>query len=139
MPQISGSFSGKSRSQALIVVDDAPGHEMSLVEVSGPQATSDPLWNGATVRYWGIADLTAGNGTQTGYFTNRHADGDTDRGTFSAKLSTDAGGATTMEGMWAFTGGTGKFSGISGNGTYKGAVTSPTEVEISWEGSYRLA
>ena len=26
---------------------------MNLVEVSGPQTSSDPLWNGATVMYWG--------------------------------------------------------------------------------------
>jgi len=59
MPQFSGSFSGKSNSQAVVALKDVPGHELSLIEVSG-------------------------------------------------------------------------------GGTYQGPITSPTEVEVSWEGSYQL-
>jgi hypothetical protein len=135
MSHISGSFLGRSNSQALVVV--APGHEMSLIEVAGPQTSADPLWTGATVHYWGAADLVAGTGTQTGYFMNRHANGDIDRGTFSGKITTEAG-ASTMEGTWRFTGGTGSFARLSGGGTYKGRITSPTEVDVGWEGTYEL-
>jgi hypothetical protein len=137
MPQISGSFLGTSNSQALVVLADAPGHEMSLIEVGGPQTSVVPLWSGSTVRYWGAADLIAGNGTQTGYFMNRHANGDIDRGTFSGKITTE-GGASTMEGTWNFSGGTGNFARISGGGTYRGRITSPTEVDVGWEGTYEL-
>jgi len=136
MPNASGSFSGKTRSQAMLALNDAPGHELSLIEVTGPQTSSDPLWNGATVVYWGAADLVAGNGTQTGYFENRHPNGDVDRGTFAGKIAT-AGGAVTMEGRWNYTGGTGAFAKISGGGTYKGDI-SPTEVQTRWEGNYQL-
>jgi hypothetical protein len=137
MPQVSGSFLGKTTSQAMVSLQDTPDHEMSLIEVSGPQNSSDPLWNGATVLYWGAADLVAGTGTQTGYFANRHPNGDIDRGTFEGRITT-AAGMTTMEGNWRYSGGTGAFSGITGGGTYKGRITSPTEVQMTWEGTYQL-
>jgi hypothetical protein len=137
MPHATGSFSGKSSSQAMLALADTSGHEMSLIEVSGPQSSADPLWDGATVQYWGVADLVAGNGSQTGYFINRHTTGEIDRGTFTGKITTDAG-VSTMEGTWKYSGGTGTFARISGSGTYKGRIASPTEVEVSWEGSYQL-
>jgi hypothetical protein len=68
---------------------------------------------------------------------NRHPNGDTDRGSFAGRITTDAAGAT-MEGTWKFSGGTGRFAGLSGSGTYKGRIVSPTEVENAWEGSYQL-
>ena len=137
MPQASGSFTGKTGSQAMVSVNDVADHEMSIVEVTGQQSSSDPLWNGATVVYWGVADLIGGNGTQTGYFMNRHPNGDTDSGTFEARLTT-AGGVVTMQGTWKFSGGTGTFARISGSGTYTGRISSPTEVQTSWEGTYQL-
>lgn len=137
MPQFSGSFSGKAGSQAMVAPQDAPDHELSLIEISGPQTSSDPLWAGGTVSYWAVADLRAGNGTQTGYFMNRHANGDIDRGTFAGRITTAADGVT-MEGTWTLSGGTGGFSSITGSGSYKGVITSPTTVEVTWEGAYQL-
>jgi hypothetical protein len=137
MPSFSGSFSGQTNSQAMLAVKDEPGHEVGIMEVTGPQVSSDPLWNGATVSYWGIADLVGGNGTQTGYFMNRHVNGDIDHGTFEARVTTE-GNAVTMQGTWKLVGGTGQFARLSGSGTYTGRMTSPTEVETSWEGSYHL-
>jgi hypothetical protein len=52
---------------------------------------------------------------------------------------TTAGSETTLEGTWAFCGGTGKFAGITGQGTYRGRMPSASEVEMSWEGRYELA
>ena len=138
MPQVSGSFSAKTNSQSMVTLHDVPDHEMSLIEVAGPQSSSDPLWAGATVSYWAVADLVAGNGPQTGYFINRHPNGDIDRGTFEGRI-TSAAGIVTMEGRWKYAGGTGAFAGITGGGTYQGRITSPTEVQTSWEGSYQLA
>jgi hypothetical protein len=137
MPQLSGSFLGKTRSQAMVSLQDAPDHELSVVEISGSQKSADPLWDGATVLYWGAADLVAGTGTQTGYFMNRHPNGHVDRGTFQGKITT-AAGIVTMEGSWQYSGGTGTFSGITGGGTYRGHITSPTEVQVDWEGMYQL-
>jgi hypothetical protein len=137
MPNFSGSFVGRVNSQAMAVVKDVPHHELGLVEISGPQTASDPLWNGATVSYWGMADLVSGSGTQKGYFINQHANGDIDRGTFDGTIAT-AGNVVTIEGTWRYSGGTGALTGLSGGGTYKGVMTSPTEVETSWEGAYQL-
>ena len=137
MPNISGSFSGRATSQATISLPDIPDHAMNLMEVTGLQKSSDEKWNEARITYWGAADLIAGNGPQRGYFVNEHPDGDRDFGTFEGKIAT-AGGQVTIEGNWKYAGGTGKFKGITGGGTYKGQATSPVELENSWEGTYQL-
>ena len=118
-----------------MALKDVPDHELGLVEISGPQTSSDPLWNGATTSYWGLADLMSGSGTQKGYFINQRANGDPDQGTFECTITT-AGGAVTLEGTWM--GGTGALNGVSGRGTFRGRMTSPTEVETKWEGAYQL-
>ena len=114
-----------------MALKDAPNHELGLVAISGPQTVSDPLWNGATVSYWGMADLVSGSGSQKGYFINPHANGDTDQGTFEGTITT-AGGAVTLGGAWKYSGGTGAFTGLTGGGTYNGRMTSPTEVDMRW-------
>jgi hypothetical protein len=121
----------------MAVVTDVANHDLSLVQISGPQTVSDPLWTDAKVTYTGMADLVSGNGTQTGYYLNTHPNGDTDYGTFEAKITT-SGDAVTMEGTWKFKGGTGAFAKITGNGTYKGVMNSPTEVKTDWQGAYQL-
>jgi hypothetical protein len=47
MPNFHGSFVGNVNSQAMTTVKDVPHHELGLVQISGPQTVSDPLWNGA--------------------------------------------------------------------------------------------
>jgi hypothetical protein len=72
------------------------------------------------------ADLIAGNGPQRAYFVNDHSDGDRDFGTFEVRIVTPRT-QVTLEGK--LTGGTGKFNGLTGGGSYKGRMTSPAEVE----------
>ena len=138
MPDCSGSFSGRTSSQTTISLPDVSNHDLSLAEVRGVQKSTDHHWDNAKITYWGTADLIAGNGPQHGYFVNEHADGDRDFGTFEGKIVT-TGGEVTIEGNWKYTGGTGNFQGLTGGGTYKGRMTSPTEVENTWEGAYELA
>ena len=58
----------------------------------------------------------------------------------AAVLSEDRdGGQVTIEGTWKFAGGTGKLEGLTGGGSYKGQMTSPVEVENTWEGKYQIA
>ena len=95
-------------------------------------------WDNSEITYWGTADLIAGNGPQRGYFVNEHSDGDRDFGTFEGKIVTSEG-QVTIEGVWIFTGGTGKLEGLTGGGSYKGKMTSPVEVENTWEGAYEIA
>jgi hypothetical protein len=45
----------------------------------------------------------------------------------------------TVEGTWQYTGGSGKFAGITGGGSFKTRLSSPSNVEASWQGAYELA
>ena len=85
---------------------------------------------------WSTVDLVAGSGSQRGYFLNVHQDGNWDTGSFEGKVTTTSQGVT-LEGSW-YSGGTGKLKGLTGGGTYKGRLTSPTEVEMTWDGVYQL-
>jgi hypothetical protein len=55
-----------------------------------------------------------------------------------AHLDTDQSPCRSRGCSWQYTGGTGTFSGITGGGTYKGRITSPTEVQVNWDGTYQL-
>jgi hypothetical protein len=138
MPNFSGSFSGRATSQTVVSLEDVPNHEMHLATITGLQKSSDDNWKDSRITYWDVSDLVGGNGTQRGYFVNVHANGDRDIGTFEGKVKA-AGGQVTIEGTWKYADGTGQFKGIAGGGTYKGRMTSPTEVENTWEGTYQLA
>ena len=138
MPDLSGSFSGRATAQTTISLYDVANHDLNLLKVRGVQKSHDEKWNNSKMTYWGTADLIAGNGPQRGYFVDVHANGDRDIGTFDGSVKT-AGGQVTIEGNWKYVDGTGMFKGLTGGGTYKGRMTSPTEVENTWEGTYELA
>jgi hypothetical protein len=111
---------------------------MSIGEVTGTQKSADPLWDNASITYWGVTELLDGEGTQRGYYNNVHGDKGRDWGTFEGKVST-AGGGLTVEGTWKFAGGDGEFRGITGGGPFKTVAKSETEVEATWAGAYELA
>ena len=138
MPNMTGSFSGNASVQTSISLPDRPTHALNLAEIRGLQKCSDEKWNNASITYWGFTDIIEGKGTQRGYFVNSHGGEDRDWGTFEGKVATISG-QITVEGTWQFTGGSGKFSGLAGNGTFKTRLTSPTDVEASWQGTYELA
>jgi hypothetical protein len=138
MNNISGSVSVNVRAETLLSLEDRPNHQLLLSELQGMQKSPDPGWNNARLTYWGSADLLSGSGTQRGYYVNEHEDGDRDMGTFEGKV-TLAGDEATLEGTFSFTEGTGKLKGIRGGGSYKGRMVSPTEVQMTWSGSYEVA
>lgn len=138
MPNITGSFSGKITKQHALPMSDQANHEMSIAEVAGSQKSSDPLWNNASITYWGVTDVVDGKGTQRGYYNNVHGNRGRDWGTFEGKVTT-VGGAVSVEGTWKFVGGDGEFRGISGGGKFKTVMKTETDVECSWEGAYELA
>ena len=138
MPSITGSFSGKITKQSAIALTDQPNHEMSIAEVNGTQKSPDPLWNNASITYWGVTELLDGKGSQRGYYNNVHADKGRDWGTFEGQVST-AGGAMIVAGTWKFAGGDGQYRGITGGGTFRTVAKSETEVEATWDGNYELA
>jgi hypothetical protein len=138
MPDFSGGFAGKIKVQTSVGLTDQPNHDMSLGEVIGTQKSSDARWNGGAISYWGVTDLLEGKGTQTGYFTTDHGNAGRDFGTFEGKVTT-SGGQFSVEGSWKFTGGTGEFKELAGGGTFKTKLTSPTDIDCSWQGTYQLA
>jgi len=138
MPSITGSFSGKITKQSAMELTDQPNHEMSIAEVNGTQKSPDPLWNNASITYWGVTELLDGKGSQRGYYNNVHADKGRDWGTFEGQVST-AGGAMIVAGTWKFAGGDGQYRGITGGGTFRTVAKSETEVEATWDGNYELA
>ena len=138
MPSISGSFSGKVTQQFGLPLNDQSNHLLAIAEVNGTQRSPDPLWDNSKISYWGSNDLINGEGRQSGYFNNVHPDGGRDFGTFEGKVST-ADGTITVEGTFKFTGGDGRYSGITGDGTFKTVTKSETEVEATWNGAYELA
>ncbi len=135
MPSITGSFSGKITKQTSLPLTDQANHAIGIAEVNGIQRSSDTLWNDSNITYWGFTDLLDGKGTQRGYFNNVHPDGGRDFGTFDGQV-TDGG--MIVEGTFTFTGGDGKYRGITGGGTFKTVMKSETELEADWEGNYEL-
>jgi hypothetical protein len=137
MPNFTGSFKGRSLVQTIVSLHDTPGHDLVLRESVSTHKSSDAHFNGTTNTIWGTADLVRGHGHERGYFVNEHSNGDRDCGTYECKVST-VNGKITLEGTWKYTHGTGQFNGITGNGTFTGRLTSPTEAETSYEGDYQL-
>jgi len=138
MTKFSGSFSGQPAWQKDTTVADVPNHQLSIGEISGAQKSDDAKWNGATVTYWSTIDVVDGNGTQRGYFVNDHGADGRDWGTFEGKVTT-SGGQTTVAGTWKYTGASGTFSRLAGNGTFRSRVLSPTQIDSEWDGAYEIA
>ena len=137
MLAVSGSFSGTIRTQSVISLDQ-PNHSLGVAEVRGTQRSSDPRWNNSSITYWATTDMQGARGVQRGYFLNDHGAAGQDRGSFEGNVSI-SGTEVIVEGNWQYTGGTGDFAGITGGGTFKVKLTSPTTVEASWQGTYALA
>lgn len=138
MTSISGSFSASVHLQTILVSQDQPNHELQLAEIHATQKSPDPNWNNSRLTHSSLADLVSGTGTQRGYFLNQHPDGDRDCGTFDGKVTT-TGSETTLEVAFTFSRASGKFTGIRSAGTYKARMVSPTQIEMTWSGSYETA
>ena len=137
MPAISGTFSGHVKVQTALVVPDQPNHELNVAEIGGTQKSTDEMWNNSAITYWGITDLVGGKGSQHGYFVNDHGESGRDWGTFEGKAASN-GAQITVEGKYQFTGGSGKFKGLTGHGTFQTKMSSPKEVRCTWLGAYEL-
>jgi hypothetical protein len=137
MPNFSGQLKGNSLSQTIVCCNDTPGHMLMLRAGSAHQTCSDLMFNNTKHSSWSTADVTNGNGHEHGYFVNEHSNGDREGGSWEGKIVT-RNDQVSFEGTWKYTHGTGQFSGISGNGSFKGHMISPTESEVTFEGSYQM-
>jgi hypothetical protein len=102
-----------------VEVGDVPGHVVGVVEFKGLS-----FFEGgeiATHTNPATFDLTNGSGPHQGYVTHYFDDGSTsiERYRGEARLSAD-GKRTVVEGTFECIGGTGRFAGLEGEGTYRG-------------------
>jgi hypothetical protein len=129
MPAITGSFSGNVNVQTSLAVSDQSNHELGVAEIHCTQKSSDGKWNKAQMTYWGVTDVVDGKGSQRGYFVTVHGEQGRDWGTLEGEITT-RGGEIGVEGTWQFTGGSGEFKKLTGNGTFKIKMTSPKKCRV---------
>jgi hypothetical protein len=102
-----------------IEVGDVPGHVVGVVQFEGLTFFADGEI--ATHSNPAAFDLTNGSGPHRGYVVHYFDDGSTsiERYQGEARLSAD-GKRTVVEGTFECIGGTGRFEGLKGEGTYRG-------------------
>src|SRR5262245_32424099 len=102
-----------------VEIGDVPDHVVGVVEFKGLTFFA----NGEVATHANSAtfDLTKGSGSHQGYVVHYFDDGSTsiERYQGEAKLSAD-GKRTTISGTFQCVGGTGRFKGLKGEGTYRG-------------------
>jgi hypothetical protein len=121
-----------------VPVDDAPGHELGVVEFAGLTFFA----NGEIATHTNPAtfDLTDGSGPHSGWVVHSFDDGSTaiERYQGRATLAAD-GQKTVVEGTFTCAGGSGRFAGLEGQGTYRGERFGRLEVGanvyVDFEGS----
>jgi hypothetical protein len=135
--KISGSAQcTKPDIQQRVDIPDHPGHALSIsqfkctwtkpMEVAGVQ-DKDGIDSG-------VAEVHGDAGTSHGYYVDNMANGDK---AFVHWQGTDSKDGSS-EGKWNYAGGTGKFKGIKGGGTYKGKYAEDGSVSFEVDGEYTL-
>jgi len=113
-----------------IEVGDVPGHVVGFSDTPGIIFMTKGPARGeiGTRKAISYSDTVKGKGPLTGYLTYTFPDGSTMHtkaiGTFTP---VDGGKRTALEGTWECTGGTGRFEGMKGKGTFKGERVGPRE------------
>jgi len=124
-------------------VGDAPGHVLLLLEAKGTNENtgSTPWMERSSLSSSGTADLLAGNGPHQGYIVEVE-NGDTSyvrwNGRVTTTLADGKNPLTSFEGQWTKNGGSGRFSRVTGAGTYHGRFTSQTAYTTDWTGEVNL-
>jgi hypothetical protein len=79
---------------------------------------NDPLLASGQATVVAVTDYVAGNGPHRGYFATSHPSGDRTFTSYEGVTTTTPQSSgppkVTFEGKWQFTGGTGKFEGVTG-------------------------
>jgi hypothetical protein len=120
---------------------DDPGREVLVSGSLVALRSSEPEFDNVEAVDIGFSEHTVSRGVQRGNSITTHPGGEKTfiayEGTSRTVAPADGGIRTTFEGDWWYTGGTGKFTGIIGGGTYSGHVT-PSGPAYSFEGEYML-
>jgi hypothetical protein len=141
-----GKFTGTGKIIAVLAETkmfpgDKPGHEVTMQSRLDTVTSSDPLFaGGGQAAAVNVNDLMAGTGTTRGWRVTTYSSGDkvfsSVEGTVKATAKAAGPPEVTFEGKFWYTGGTGKFEGITGGGTYKNTLTPGANYEF--EGQYTL-
>jgi hypothetical protein len=137
--QVSGVFTMKVGQQQALPVATPADPVLLLTQSSGTNHSTgkSTYMDGAEAISREIADLTQGNGPHQGYITEiLGADTAVTRwqGKVTTTLDADQKPITRFEGTWSKFKGTGQYHGVTGAGSYKGRMTSPTDYTVEWSG-----
>jgi len=139
--KITGTIScGKPDAAYSIDVSDHSGHSVSISKFAcnwtTPMVYGDvQSKDGTDVVY---ADASGAKARSSGYHVSNLSNGDKIYVRFQGNDTTMDGKPGTTEGTWSYTGGTGKFKGIKGKGTYKGKADASGTMVSDVEGDYEL-
>ena len=138
---------GPTLSQTMLLPGDAPKHEVMLVNRIQFWNSANPDWNNVEVTQFSYTDYTAGTGYHSGYNVNVHPGGDRTflsyEGRTTRTTNPDGSWEAKFEGKLRFTGGTGKFQGITGQGSYLGKASAPggptaAAATFEWQAEYSV-
>ncbi len=121
--EVAGRNIGHTQKIEMMEVGDVPGHFIGVSQANGLAFYTKGSENGEVIpRVWiSNFDVVMGKGTFTGYEVKTFKDGSTivvkANGT---QTPIDGGKRTAFEGTWEVAGGTGRYAGAKGSGTFKG-------------------
>lgn len=121
--EIAGRSVTHTQKSESMEVGDVPGHFVGISQWAGLSFYTKGSENGEIVPRTGttIFDVVKGKGTITVYEIKTFKDGSTMVTKTSGTMTpTDGGKKTAYEGTWELTGGTGRYAGAKGTGTFKG-------------------
>ena len=121
--EVAGRNVGHTQKVEMMEVGDVPGHFMGVSQSYGLAFYTKGSEKGEIIpRMWtAIIDVVNGKGTFTGYEVKTFKDGSTVvvKGS-GTQTPIDGGKKTAIEGTWEVSGGTGRYMGAKGTGTFKG-------------------
>jgi len=141
--KVAGTFFMRYVKQDAVAVVDHPGHVLVLTEARGLNHSTgrDVYMDGAEAWTGETGDLTDGSGNHAGHLVLAFR-GDTVHTCWFGEVTTlpsaSSGPVTEFKGKWAVTNASGRYQDASGQGTYRGRLTSPTEYTVNWEGELVL-
>jgi len=132
---------GKPEQQQSIEVGDRPGHVLAIVKQSCTWTTPIEMAGVKSKEYTAVisSDISGGKANDRGYVIVTMDNGDKVfvRVNSGTSMMGKDGGAMSDEGTWSYAGGTGKFKGLKGKGSYKGKAGADG-FEDQIEGDYML-
>jgi hypothetical protein len=103
-------------------VGDVEGHIIGIIQRRGLNFINGEV---ATFRNWLTFDITKGKGTAEGYSQVTYEDGSTTVGKFQGTLEPIEGKRSTGKGTFSYIGGSGRFEGIKGGGSWTHKTFTP--------------